>query len=237
MPSTPGPASASRRAARPSLEAYYRGAFAAIREASAEARGLVELHSYGDLGSTYDKQAGGRPVRRPAAAIVHGGPWATPFPVGLARLVPGDLRGLPWAVEVRVEAALGEAGFPPGPSPYPTLLPWTVSSRFLAARWFAWLGRTGRLPGPTAQRLAALAWTDEQHPVLDAALAGELEAERELPGLRALGDEIGAWSHQGAELGDRFLAESGCVSFGVEMRYDLRQRAGAFGEAVARAVA
>lgn len=54
---------------------------------------------YGDLGSTYDRLRGGRPLRRSEAAVVLSTPWATQLPVGLARLLPGDLRGTPKARE------------------------------------------------------------------------------------------------------------------------------------------
>ena len=40
-------------------------------------------------------QNGGRPLRRSEAAVVLSTPWATQRPVGLARLLPGDLRGTP----------------------------------------------------------------------------------------------------------------------------------------------
>ena len=53
------------------------------------------FQGYGDLGSTYDLQNGGRPLRRSEAAVVVSTPWATQQPVGLARLLPGDLRGTP----------------------------------------------------------------------------------------------------------------------------------------------
>jgi len=53
------------------------------------------FQGYGDLGSTYDLQNGGRPLRRSEAAVVVSTPWASQQPVGLARLLPGDLRGTP----------------------------------------------------------------------------------------------------------------------------------------------
>lgn len=205
------------------LEAWYRAAMGEIRAAATEVRVLVELHSYGDLGSTYDRDAGGRPMRRSEAAIVHGAPWATAFPVGLSRFVPANLRGTPWALEARVGEALADRGIAVGPSPYPTLLPWTVSARFLAERWFRWLGRTDRLPRELASRLAELAWTDEQ-------------AEVEDPALARLTEVIGSWTHDGARLADAFNAEDGSAVLGVELRVDLIRHAAGFGEAVADAL-
>lgn len=215
------------------LESWYRDAQAGIRAAAREARGLVEIHSYGDLGSTYDRLAGGRPQLRSEAAIVHGAPWATAFPVGLARLIPANLRGTSWPLESRVGTALAEQGIRLGPSPYPALLPWNVSARFLAERWFAWLGRTGALPADTAARLADLAWLDEQAPAVDAAATGA--SPEAWPGVAELAAQIGAWSHDGARLADRFAEEDGSFALGIELRIDLRDRAAAFGEAIASA--
>jgi hypothetical protein len=209
--------------AEPQLEAWYRSAMAEIRAAAAGVRVLVELHSYGDLGSTYDRNAGGRPMRRSEAAVVHGAPWASAFPVGLARFIPANLRGTPWALEARVGASLADRGIAVGPSPYPTLLPWTISARFLAERWFSWLGRSARLPAGLAAELADLAWTDEQ-------------AEVDHPALLDLAAALGAWSHDGAGLADAFAVEDGSATLGVELRIDLRGHAGAFGEAIADAV-
>jgi hypothetical protein len=209
--------------AEPRLEGWYRAAMAEIRAAAADVPVLVELHSYGDLGSTYDRNAGGRPMRRSEAAVVHGAPWASAFPVGLSRFVPANLRGTPWTLEARVGASLADRGIAIGPSPYPTLLPWTISARFLAERWFRWLGRSGRLPTDLAARLADLAWTDEQ-------------AEPEHPALTELTAALGDWSHAGARLADGFAVEDGSATLGVELRVDLVRHAAAFGEAVADAV-
>lgn len=221
--------------ALPQLEAWYRSAQAGIRAAAREARALVELHSYGDLGSTYDRMAGGRPQLRAEAAVVHGAPWATAFPVGLSRLIPANLRGTPWPVEVKVGTALRERGIRLGQSPYPSLLPWTVSARFLAERWFGWLGRTGQLSVAVADRLADLAWTDEQALEVDAAATGA-PGNPEWPGVAELAARIGAWSHDGARLADTFADEDGSFTLGVELRIDLRDRAAAFGEAIADAL-
>jgi hypothetical protein len=205
------------------LEGWYRSAMSGVREAAQGARVLVELHSYGDLGSTYDRNAGGRPMLRSEASVVHGAPWASAFPVGISRWIPANLRGTPWALEARLGAALDAHGITLGPSPYPIQLPWTISARFLAERWFRWLGRTGRLPAATADALVDRAWTDEL-------------SDGALDGTDALVAEIGAWSHTGAELAAAFRREDGSATLGVELRIDLRDRAGAFGDAVAEAV-
>ncbi|MEQ1570141.1 MAG: N-formylglutamate amidohydrolase [Myxococcota bacterium] len=214
-----------RVGAQEEVEEWYRAALAEVRAAAAGARVLVELHSYGDLGSTYDRNSGGRPMLRPEASVVYGAPWATAYPVGLSRLVPASLRGTRWQMEARLGAALAVHGIELGPSPYPILLPWNLSARFLAERWFRWLGASGRLPERTAARLADLAWTDEQAEVVD-----------ELPGAAGLATELTAWSHHGAELVAAFHEQDGSGTLGVELRIDLRDRAPAFGEAVAEAV-
>jgi hypothetical protein len=225
-----------REGALAQLEAWYRQAQAQIREGAQKARGLVELHSYGDLGSTYDRLAGGRPVRRAEAAAVHGAPWVTAFPVGLARLIPANLTGTPWALEARVGAALADHHIRLGQSPYPALLPWTVSARFLAERWFRWLGRTSRLPLAVAEQLGEIVWLDEQHAGVEAAATGEAPPG-EWPGVADLARLIGAWTHEGSQLADQFLAEDGSFTLGMELRIDLRDRAASFGEAIAEAVA
>eukprot|EP00930_Biecheleria_cincta_P083085 TRINITY_DN72714_c0_g1_i1.p1 TRINITY_DN72714_c0_g1~~TRINITY_DN72714_c0_g1_i1.p1 ORF type:complete len:260 (+),score=47.41 TRINITY_DN72714_c0_g1_i1:56-835(+) len=99
------------------LEKWYRAAMLQIKEAADKCIGFVEIHSYGDLGSTYDQEAGGRPVRRSEASVVLSSPWATQYPVGLARLLPGDLRGTPKALERQLDAAMERNGFCWGPAP------------------------------------------------------------------------------------------------------------------------
>jgi hypothetical protein len=209
-----------RPGAESTIAAWYRAAMAEVRAAAREASGLVELHSYGDLGSTYDRQAGGRPVCRAEVAVVHGAPWVTAYPVGLSRLLPANLRGTPWRIEARVGAALVRRGLTPAPGPYPAQLPWTLSARFLAERWFRWLGRTARLPVETAERLADLAWTDEL-------------AEVEQDDTRALARALDAWTHEGSRLAETFSAEEGSFTLGIELRNDRLADAAAFGEAVA----
>jgi hypothetical protein len=226
-----------REGARPALEGWYRQALAEIRAAAQPTRGLVEVHSFGDLGSTYDKQAGGRPVRRPEASVVTATPWASAYPVGLARLLPGDLRGTPWALERAVTDSLAAAGFRAGPSPYPTQGPWALSMRFLAARWFAWLGRTGRLPADTVATLTSLAWTDDQDPHMEAVATGEVAETDALRGVRDLTRAMGAWSHEAGRLGDAFLAEDGGFTVVVELRNDRVGDAETFGVAVADGIA
>ncbi|MEQ1505723.1 MAG: hypothetical protein ABMB14_26045 [Myxococcota bacterium] len=222
--------------AEAALERYWRGAIAGIREASRSARAVIELHSYGDLGSTYDRLAGGRPMVRSEAAVVHGAPWATAFPIGLSRLIPANLRGASFGTEVRVGEALAAHRIRLGPSPYPAQLPWTVSARFLADRWFRWLGRTGRLPAEVADRLADLTWTDELAPEVDAVVAAGSD-DGDWPGVAALAARIGAWSHDGAALVEAFAVEDGSYTVGVELRIDLKDRGAEFGAAVADAVA
>ena len=164
-------------------------------------------------------------------------PWASAYPVGLARLLPGDLRGTPWALERAVTDALAARGFRAGPSPYPNQGPWALSVRFLAARWFAWLGRTGRLPADTAAELVRLAWTDDQDPAAEAVATGEAPETEALRGVRDLARAMGAWSHEAGRLGDAFLAEEGAFTLVVELRNDRVADAEAFGEAVADGLA
>lgn len=218
------------------LERGYHQAMDQLAAASSTVRGMIEVHSFGDLGSTYQRLAGGRPMRRPEVAVVTTTPWATAFPVGLARLIPADLRGTPWALERRVGDAVDAVGLSVGPSPYPTTGPWSLSARFLAARWLAWLGRTGQLPAHTVDRLAGLAWHDEQDAELDAVAAGELEEPSHLEGVRELACRLSTWSSEGSELGDRFLREDDTFTLVVELRNDRVERASDFGAAVAEAV-
>lgn len=218
------------------IEAWHRSALAQIAQVAEPCRGLAEIHSYGDLGSTYDRMAGGRPVRRSEVSIIPSTPWNTGRPVGLSHLIPADLRGTPRALERAVEDAVGAIGLALGPHPYPPLSPWAVSVRFLAARWFRWLGRAGELPAETAAHLAHLAWVDEQNPAIDDVIAGRMPEEGPWLGVGALARRIGAWTHDGARLGDRFLAEDGAFTLVVELRIDLVDRSGAFGAAVARGV-
>ena len=219
--------------ARDALESWYRAALGQIRAAAEAVDGFVEVHSFGDLGSTYDMQAGGRPVRRPEAALITATPWASAYPVGLARLLPGDLRGTPWALEKAVTDALLRRGFRAGPGPYPTQGPWALSPRFLAARWFGWLVRRGLLPAQTAQTLVNLAWTDEQDPRLEAVATGQAEEPEDLRGVRDLAQAMGAWSHDAGRLGDQFLSEDKAYTLVVELRNDRVADAEAFGLAVA----
>ncbi len=222
-----------REGAREALESWYRAALGQIRGAAEAVDGFVEVHSFGDLGSTYDMQAGGRPVRRPEAALISGTPWASAYPVGLARLLPGDLRGMPWALEKAVTDALQHRGFRVGPGPYPTQGPWALSARFLASRWFAWLAHTGHIPAQTAQTLVNLAWTDEQDPRLEAVATGQAEEPEDLRGVRQWAQAMGAWSHAAGQVGDRFLSEDPAFILVVELRNDRVADAEAFGLAVA----
>jgi hypothetical protein len=222
-----------RPGARDAVEAYYRAAIAELEAAAAHARGFVELHSYGDLGSTYDREAGGRPVRRAMCAVVTATPWASAYPVGLARLLPGDLRGTPYAIERAVSDSLATAGFMPGPSPYPTQGPWALSTRFLAARWFTWLASTGRLSDEAATRLKRAAWHDEQDAEIEAVATGSVEEPAALRGVRDLARAMGAWSHEAGDLGLRFLDATGTFTLVVELRVDRAADGAAFGRAVA----
>ncbi len=174
-------------------------------------------------------------MRRAAVAIVDSVPWRTARPVGLARLIPGDLRGLPWSLHRRIGDELATAGLPLGPHPYPSQAPWTLSGRYLTERWFQWLGATGRLPAATAARLGDLAWSDEQHPDLDRAIDGA--AVPDLVGLGNVAEITLAWDARASRLAEQFLAETGAFATTVELRLDLIGQAEAVGTAVARAVA
>ncbi|CAJ1344622.1 unnamed protein product [Effrenium voratum] len=217
------------------LETWYRACLEQIREASAECRGFVEIHSYGDLGSTYDMQNGGRPLRRSEAAVVLSTPWATQRPVGLARLLPGDLRGTPKELQRLLDLSLERHGFQLGPSPYPLQGPWALSTRFLAARWFHWLKEQGHLPAETAEHLALLAWKDEQDAEMEAVAMGTVPEHGNFRGVRDLALKMGEWSHAAGQLGEVF-ARSGCFTLVVEMRCDLVKHAEKLGAAVAEAL-
>eukprot|EP00913_Durusdinium_trenchii_P003972 g3679.t1 len=207
------------------LETWYRNALHEIRMASELGHGMVEIHSYGDLGSTYDRLRGGRPLRRSEAAVVLSTPWATQLPVGLARLLPGDLRGTPKArenaaLERLVDEELERAGFHLGPSPYPAQGPWALSTRFLAARWFRWLAQKGHLPSATAEHLVTLAWCNEHDAETEQVATGQLDARNDhsrLQGVRELALRMGDWSHAASQLGDEFCKEAGCFTLVIEM--------------------
>jgi hypothetical protein len=219
--------------AREAVEGHYRASLMQLEAVSTDAYAFVELHSYGDLGSTYDREAGGRPVRRAECAVVTATPWATAYPVGLARLMPGDLRGTPYAIERAVCDALAVAGFRPGPSPYPTQGPWALSTRFLAARWFGWLAEQGRIGAEAALRLKRSAWHDEQDAEVEAVATGDAPEPDALRGVRELARAMGAWSHDAGELGQRFLAETGTFTLVAELRVDRAVDGAAFGRAIA----
>lgn len=215
------------------LRVIHRAQIATLRELCEGRTGLVELHSYGELGSTYDQLNGGRPVRRAEACIVESMPWATATPLGLARLVPGDLIGCPWRMRRRIGDALAEYGIELGPSPYPRQGPWTLSARLLASRWFGFVAARGLLPAETAAWLDDRVWgVDAMNPRIDAAAAGQPDPA--LPGLDTFARRIGAWSREPSELGAEFLAETGTLAFGVELRLDLAPRADQVGMAVGR---
>ena len=93
------------------VEEVYRSCLEELRKGSESSLGFVELHSYGDLGSTYDRERGGRPLPRSEAAVVVSTPWATQFPVGLARLLPADLRGTPKKLERSLDIELEKRNF------------------------------------------------------------------------------------------------------------------------------
>lgn len=218
------------------LEQRYRGALEQLRKASQNLKGFVEMHSYGDLGSTYDLQNGGRPLRRSEAAVVVSTPWASQQPVGLARLLPGDLRGTPKKLERLVDLELEKQGFKLGPSPYPIQGPWALGIRYLAARWFQWLAEKGHLPMETAEHLAMLAWVNEQDAEAEAVATGKVPEHGKLCGIRDLAVKMGEWSHSASDLGEVFQREAKCFTLVIEMRCDLAPRAEAFGLAIAEAL-
>ncbi len=226
-----GPITATMRAwlapgAEDALLAAHRGALARLSVETSGARALVELHSYGDLGSSYDRATGGRPVRRAEAAVVTATPWATARPLGLARFIPADLPLAPWRAQRALGQALDAAGFRVGPHPYPQQGPWALSARFVAAHWFTWLGEIGRLTATTAAALADMAWRDEHDP-RQATLGPDSEA------LAAL---MGAWTHEAGALGEAFTDSGRAVGLTAELRVDLASRGAAFGAAVAAGV-
>ena len=178
-----------------------------LRQSSRNSRGFVEIHSYGDLGSTYDRQNGGRPLRRSEAAVVLSTPWATQRPVGLARLLPGDLRGTPKVLERILDLELEKQGFKLGPSPYPIQGPWAISTRFLAACWFRWLAEKGHLPQETAEHMAMLAWVNEHDSEAEAVATGKVPEHGKFRGIRDLAVKMGEWSHAASNLGEVFQEE------------------------------
>lgn len=218
------------------LETWYRGAMDQLRQSSRNSRGFVEIHSYGDLGSTYDRQNGGRPLRRSEAAVVLSTPWATQRPVGLARLLPGDLRGTPKVLERILDLELEKQGFKLGPSPYPIQGPWAISTRFLAACWFRWLAEKGHLPQETAEHMAVLAWVNEHDSEAEAVATGKVPEHGKFRGIRDLAVKMGEWSHAASNLGEVFQAEAKNFTLVVEMRCDLAPKAEQFGVAIAEAL-
>eukprot|EP00435_Cladocopium_sp_Y103_P060626 s376_g22.t1 len=215
------------------LEERYRGALEKLREASKNLKGFVEMHSYGDLGSTYDLQNGGRPLRRSEAAVVVSTPWATQQPVGLARMLT---KAHPRKkLERLVDLELEKQGFKLGPSPYPIQGPWAISTRYLAARWFRWLAEKGHLPMETAEHMAMLAWVNEQDAEAEAVATGKVPEHGKLRGIRDLAVKMGEWSHSASNLGEVFQQEAKCFTLVIEMRCDLAPRAEAFGLAIAEA--
>lgn len=217
-----------RPGAEAELRAYYAASMAEIRAASASARVFVEIHEYGEKGSTYDQQgAERRPFRRPPCALIPGTPWSTSDLSslrGIERLLPANLAGLPWPLELAVGNAL-RPPFIPGTSPYPTRTPWALSSRFLAAGFFAWAGRAGVLPAAAAAALADRAWGD---PLVGPAIEGT----------EALAARVAEWKGDGgAGLVDRFNEEAGVATMVIEIRNDLRADAAALGRQVGEGIA
>lgn len=207
------------------LHAIYRADLLAVRRLADTT--LVEPHSYGALGSTFDQAGRGRPVARPATALIVGAPWRTAHPTGLARLIPPTLDATPWGLQVAVGDALDAAGLTPGLNPYGTLLPWGLSTRALASAWFRFLAAEGELSQATAQHLEDLAWSDS--PAAEAPT---------LPGTAALIDRLEHWGHDSATLADRFRASTPAVILVAELREDLARagRAADFGQALASGV-
>jgi amidase len=93
---------------------------------------------------------------------------------------------------------------------------------------------------------AAIARIESLDPSLNAVVIRWFEHARDIArgplpdgpfrGVGALARRIGAWTHDGARLGDRFLADDGAFTLVVELRIDLVDRSEAFGAAVARGV-
>lgn len=217
-----------RPGAEAELRAYYAASMAEIRAASRSARLFVEVHEYGEKGSTYDQQgAERRPFRRPACALIPGTPWSTSDLSslrGIERLLPANLAGLPWPLELAVGARL-RPPFIPGTSPYPTRTPWALSSRFLAAGFFAWAGQAGVIPVAAAAALADRAWGDP----FDGA---------PVDGTEELAARVAEWKGDGgAGLVDRFNVEARLATMVIEIRNDLRADAAALGRQVGEGIA
>lgn len=222
-----------REGALDDIHALYAADLEEARHLAAQARGIVEPHSFGALGSTFDAAGRGRPVARPATAIIVGAPWRTAHPTGLARFIAPTLDATPWPLQVAVGDALDAAGLTPGLNPYGSLLPWGLSMRALAAEWFRYLAESGALPADTARRLEDLAWGDVFDPMLDADEPG-------LEGAAGLRDRLERWGTEGAELVQGFRAtRPGWFILAVELREDIARAGGGadFGRALARGVA
>lgn len=110
-----------------------------------------------------------------------------------------------------------------------------MSCRFLASRWFRWLGATGQLPEATCHHLEELAWSNEQDERLEAVLVKGSEAPEELRGVQDLARRMSDWSHTASSMGKAFLA-SGSFTLVLEMRCDRAKDAEDFGAAVAEAL-
>ena len=140
-------------------------------------------------------------------------------------------------LERALDQCLEKNGFKLGPSPYPTQGPWALSTRFLASRWFLWLGEKHHLPKEAAEHLASLAWQDEHDPEMEAVATGKVEANSgKLLGVRELAVMMSEWSHRPGDLGDTFGRETRYFTLVVEMRCDRTDDAESFGQAVAKAV-